>query len=112
MRPSHFMGVGQSIDDIQGDFPHVPVVDPSSRVSVELDVLTQVSVQKLSLDEDFLGGEILEPSVLDLDNVRMVGASHGIQAVQVEADGRVWNDGLESRFLLGSGCCRGKGFGT
>ena len=102
------MGIGQSIDDIQRDFPHVPVSDGSAGISMELNVLTEISVQELSLDEDFLGGKVLEPSVLDLDYVRVLRSRHSIDAVQIKANRGVRNDGLESRFLNRSGSnCRG-----
>jgi hypothetical protein len=48
---------------------------------VELDVLTQVSVQELGLYEDSLSREVLEPTVLDLDDVRVMRTLYSIDAV-------------------------------
>jgi len=107
------MGIGQSIDDIQRDFPDVPVSDGSSGISMELNVLTEISVQELSLDEDFLGWKVLEPSVLDLHYVRVLRSRDSIDAMQIKANRGVWNDGLESRFLSRSASTRrGKGLHT
>lgn len=73
---------------------------------MELDVLTQISVQELSLDEDSLVGVVLEPSVLDLDDVWVMRTRDSIDTVQIKADRGVWSDDLESRFLSGSAFCR------
>jgi hypothetical protein len=81
VRPSQFVSIRQRIDNVQGDFPHVPVSDGAAGISVELDILTQVSVQELGLDEDSLSGEVLEPTVLDLDDVRVMRTLYGIDAV-------------------------------
>lgn len=79
--PSQFVSVRQCIDNVQSDIPHVPVSDGSPGVSVELDVLTQISVQELGLDEDTLSGEVLKPTVLDLDDVRVMRTLYCIDAV-------------------------------
>jgi hypothetical protein len=75
------VSICQCIDNVQGDFPHVPVSDSSPGISVELDVLTQVSVQELGLYEDSLSREVLEPTVLDLDDVRVMRTLYSIDAV-------------------------------
>ena len=106
MRPSQFVCIGQSIDDIQCDFPHVPVADGSACASVELNILIQVSVQELGLDEEFLRGVRLDPSVLDLDDIRVMRSSNSINTVQIKAYRGIWNDGFKGRVLRKSVICR------
>jgi hypothetical protein len=78
------MCIGERIDNIRNNVPQIPAIDLSSVVPVDFYILVQVAVAELGLNEYFLGGQLLHPSVMNLRDVRVVRSSDSIDAMDVE----------------------------